>query len=67
MADDKSDIGEVPISNEETRLFLLTLLSFHPDKKVTEQTPLTVTLVKGQPTVLVDGDPTSFRKCMVSI
>jgi len=30
------DGAEVPISNEETRLFLLTLLSFHPDKKVTE-------------------------------
>ena len=41
----------VPITNEETRLWLLTLLSFHPEKKVTMQTALTVTLVKGQATI----------------
>lgn len=59
--------GEVPVGSDETRLFLLTLLSFHPEKKVTAQTPLSIALVKGQPTVLVNGDPTSFRKCLVAI
>ena len=57
----------VPISNQEARRFLLTLLSFHPEKKVDMTTPLSVTLVKGSPALLVDNDPTSFRKCLVTI
>jgi hypothetical protein len=40
---------KLPITNEDTRLILLTLLSFHPEKKMMAETSLTVTLMKSQP------------------
>ena len=56
-----------PISNEIKRRWLITLMSFHPEKKVTMKTPITVGLINGSPTLLVDNDPTSIRKCLVAL
>ena len=36
----KSTLDSVPIGNDEKRRWLLTLLSFHPEKKVTPTTNL---------------------------
>ena len=60
-------IDSVPISNDDKRRWLLTLLSFHPEKKVTPTTNLQVALIKGSPSLLVDSDPTSVRKCLVAL
>ena len=57
----------IEVKDVETRLWLLTLLSFHPEKKVDLATKLHVRLVNSQPTLLVEDDPTSFRKCLVSL
>ena len=58
----------VLIGTEETRLWLLTLLSFHPEKKTSSRTELSVGLVNGQPCLLVDkDDTTSVRKCLVAL
>ena len=59
--------SSVEIKDEETRHWLLTLLSFHLEKRVDGATNLSVKLVNAQPTLLVENDPTSFRKCLVSI
>ena len=56
-----------PIGNEIKRRWLITLMSFHPEKKVTMKTPITVGLINGSPTLLVDNDPTSIRKCLVAL
>lgn len=58
---------KVPISNDYARLFILALLSYHPEKKIDENTKLSVTLIKGQPCILVNEDRTSFQKCLVSL
>ena len=63
----KSAVDSIPISNDEKRRWLLTLLSFHPEKKVTPTTNLQVALIKGSPSLLVDNDPTSVRKCLVAL
>ena len=60
-------IASIPISNEYARLFLLALLSYHPEKKIDEHTNLTVTVMKGQPCILVNNDRTSFQKCLVAL
>ena len=67
MKDPTVSNTSIPISNEDNRSFLLTLLSFHPDKKVDVTTPLAVSHVEGHPTLLVDNDPTSLRKCLVQL
>ena len=67
MVDSESE-EQVPIRCEETRLWLLTLLSFHPEKKVTAKTELSVGMINGQPCLLVDkNDTTSVRKCLVAL
>ena len=58
-------VQKVPICNENHRIWLLTLLSFHPEKEVDHNTVLSVSLTNGSPTLLVDDDPTSIRKCLV--
>lgn len=67
METESAATQSVPISNQEARRLLLALLSYHPEKKVHMTTPLSVTLTKGTATLLVDNDPTSFRKCLVTL
>lgn len=55
------------ITNEQIRTFLLTLLSFHQEKKVTIGSVLQIGIHKGTTSVFLDHEPISIRKCLIGI
>ena len=71
----ESSLLQHEITDPEDRLFLLAILAFHPNKPVDclqmdlpeEPCSLTVGLTYNQPTLFVNQESVSLRKCLLGI
>ena len=59
---------EATINDEKDREFLIALLSFHPEKhQQVQDASLQAVLLEGQPTLLVNSERVSVRKCLLGL